>query len=81
MQGPVDWKRTIRPRGTTIGPSEWQLYLPHVGSDGLLVFDDDAFGVRAFGTFERAPIVMRLVRLDPRQQHLRAAFDARWSLD
>ena len=47
----------------------------------LTVFDDDAFFVRTFGAFERAPVVIRLVRLNSRQQHLRAAFDARWSLD
>jgi hypothetical protein len=77
-----DEVRRIPANIATIAPgASWELHLPRIGFGDLLVFDDDAFFVPAFGAFERAPVVIRLVRLDSRQQHLRAASDARWSLD
>lgn len=71
----------MSPRRATLARRASGNCLPPIGFSNLTVFDDDAFFVRTFGAFERAPVVIRLVRLNSRQQHLRAAFDARWSLD
>ena len=76
-----DEARRIAANRDDCAERKWQLHLPGIGFGDLSVFDHDAFFVRAFGAFERAPVVIRLVRLDSRQPHLRAAFDARWSLD